>query len=742
MKFLIVAPKYTPTVGVFYEFPLGLAYISSHLKNQGYEVECLNPNHSYEPLEKILTRTIKERRIDVVCTGGLSPHYSQINRILKIAKGVHPDILTIIGGGLVSCEPEMVMEMLPADIGVIGEGDHTICDIADALCNRRPLHTVKGIIHKDGEGNINITAPRSVIKNIDEILPPDYEGFEIDAYLSMQFRNDQDHLNFYENPRVLPLVASRGCPYRCTFCFHPLGKKYRQHSLDYLFRQIDILVERYGVNGLLILDELFSTNNNYTRLVEFCRRIKEYGIYWFAQMRVDSVNKEILDICKDSGCVVISYGIESASNTVLKSLKKKITVEQIDETLARTYQAGIGTKGNLIFGDKEETLETANESLRWWHNNKKYQIKLSVLNPYPGTELYHYGVNKGIIRDKRQFLTQGRPVNLTRMSDEEFVRMLQGITYLRNDRYLIPAHVLSSKKVDWDEIKGPIYHVEIGCPHCGKHNYYNNMNHKYGNIQNFPYLMYCGICGQKFSVLPFNVEEQIHEFIAAIGDEKAAIMDVDFPVLYELGLRLMEHMESVISSKPGAERGHFQGKPIRGFHGSNGRIEDHVKFLVYPICEFKKGDLQEIRQLEKDGFNVLRLYAFQNCKKAMEMINGLRSIGEDEEAKTALKHAEDQFPISAGLANIKGEMEVERGDLNGAVQRFTDIIKKWPYDWEAYNNLGTVLHMEGDIAKALELFETAGKLDPQNSLVLSNKEECLMSLLSGGEPERLAECNA
>src|SRR5208283_3520032 len=133
MNFLIVVPRYTDSVGGHYEFPLGLAYISSALKQHGLRVVVLNLNHSCEAVELMVGAAIEHNNIDVVCTGGLSPHYKKIKLIIETARITKKGIRIILGGGVISSGPELVMKLLRPDFGVIGEGEQTIVELAIAL---------------------------------------------------------------------------------------------------------------------------------------------------------------------------------------------------------------------------------------------------------------------------------------------------------------------------------------------------------------------------------------------------------------------------------------------------------------------------------------------------------------------------------------------------------------------------------------------------------------------------------
>ncbi|MFZ5774270.1 MAG: B12-binding domain-containing radical SAM protein [Thermodesulfobacteriota bacterium] len=526
LNILVVAPRYVSTKGRYYEFPLGLAYISAALKHAGFKVSCLNLNHSDRPESDQIRQAIEQHNISVFCVGGLSPHFARIRSIIEAARAVRDDITVILGGGIISSAPELIMEALCPDFGVIGEGEETIVELMRIIQDDGDVASVNGLAFRDARGTTVLTQPRRLIDNIDSIPWPDYEGFGLDEYLAMQLPADEYHLYLFDNPRVMPMIASRSCPYRCTFCFHPLGNKYRQRSLDGFFAEFDYLVERYRVNIVSISDELFSQDIERTR--EFCDRVKPYGVKFLVQMRVDSVDAETLARLRESGCIAISYGLESASNTVLKSMKKQTTIDRIEKALDLTYRAGIGIQGNFIFGDKAETLETARETLGWWARHRKYQINLTPLFCYPGTGAYRHALETGVIRDQVRFLENGcLPLNITTLADEEYNRLIAEIyeTRLKNP---IPAEVLSCKVEGRHASKGDLYGIEILCPHCRQAVSYRNM-HQDGNMMFWlGSRLHCRNCHQRFDILPYRFYEIIQTpgFSPGKVESLAGIRDV------------------------------------------------------------------------------------------------------------------------------------------------------------------------------------------------------------------------
>jgi len=300
------------------------------------------------------------------------------------------------------------------------------------------------------------------------------------------------------------MISSRSCPYNCTFCFHPIGKKYRQRSLDDFFKEAEYLIDKYNMNMLMLLDELFGVHPE--RVKEFCRRIKPYNLKWVAAMRVDIVTEEMLDMMKDAGCSTISYGLESANDVILKSMKKHIKLSQIENALELTYRAKVGIQGNFIFGDQAETWETANQTLQWWFNNRKYLINLSGVRAYPGTELYYKALEKGLIKDKIKFIEAECPfLNWTEMSNEELAEYSRLQRYYRIKYNRFPVRMLSCKKEGVDPYKGPFYAIKVKCPHCHKIIEYKNM-HKMGigiGMTQCGCRVACRECNQRFDLLHF-----------------------------------------------------------------------------------------------------------------------------------------------------------------------------------------------------------------------------------------------
>ncbi|OHC73240.1 MAG: hypothetical protein A3G18_07160 [Rhodospirillales bacterium RIFCSPLOWO2_12_FULL_58_28] len=471
MKILLVIPDFGRK-GLGYNFPLGIAYVSSALKDAGCEVHCLNLNHRDEGVEKTVTGIIRSIDPDVFATGSLSPYFSSVKHILAISRQVKPSIVNIIGGGIFSSSPDAMMRSVDVDVGVIGEGEETMVEVMKALEEGRELSGVNGIMYKRPDGTFEKTAPRTSLRDLSKISWPDYEGFQIGKLLDGQRTTDGIFYHTEENPRAIPMISSRSCPYNCSFCFHPTGRLYRVRDLDDFFAELDHLVGRYKINMIEFYDELFSFKKK--RLEQFCGRIKPYRLKWMVSLHVSVVEKEIIEMMKDAGCTLIGYGVENMAPEILKSMHKKATREQIEKALAATFESGVTVRGNFIFGDPAETLDTANCTLDWWARNRRYQISPIHLQVLPGSEVYHKAALAGRIVDDPSIINS-HPVNITSMDDGAFMRLQNRISLLR-ETLLLPAKILrfekiSEEKDDADELI-ELFDVDWECLHCkGVNNY-------------------------------------------------------------------------------------------------------------------------------------------------------------------------------------------------------------------------------------------------------------------------------
>ena len=553
MKILLVVPRYVRFQGEQYSFPLGLGYIAAALKGAGHTVRGLNLNHDYRPSSDVIAEAIADFDPDACGTGTLSPLYPQANQIFTAARAAKPDIINIAGGGMISSGPEIAARVLDFDFGVIGEGEESTVELADALNHGRDPRQVPGLVLRDRQGATTLTAPRDPIRAIDDLPWPDYEAFGIREWFALV------------RERAIQMIASRSCPLSCSFCFHPSGRTYRVRNLDRFFKEFDHLNRAYGVTTLSLNDELFALNTD--RIRDFCTRIKPYGVQWNLALHVHSVDAETLEMMRDSGCSLISYGVESVNADVLKSMRKNATRADIERTLRMTHEKNIEVQGNLIFGDCAETIETVNDSLHWWGENRDLQINLIMLKVYPGSRIFEDAVADGRIADGvAQLIEPGR--NFSKLDDASHAALLNRIMEF-NETLLMPARVERfEREAETHPLHGTLYAIDWRCPRCGTLN--EKRRFPINNPQHFQTIrMPCGHCRARFDIQNMArrpwVDEEAESLyrkavelrdagrIAEAGDIYKRILGMPFEsptynrpdavakATYDLGLLILDH---------------------------------------------------------------------------------------------------------------------------------------------------------------------------------------------------------
>lgn len=430
-------------------FPAGLAYVSSAMKGAGLKTFTVNSSFAGSDMESTLRRVIAVNDIGVVCTGGTSLDVHELKSLVGIVRGISPEITIVVGGAIISADPETAMNVMKADIGIIGEGEEAMCELAEALNSGRDFADVPGLVFRQN-GALKVSPARSEVGDIEKLPFMDFNGFAYDEWLKTN-----DHSGI--------VYSARSCPFQCTFCYKSTGKRYRQRSLDSVFMEIDYQVQRHHIRTLSICDELFATKKE--RVYEFCERIRPYRLHWGASLRVAEIDTELLQLMSDAGCNGISTGLESGAPEVLKSMRKGITAEQLDRALDVFAKSRICMIGNFIFGDVVESKETVKTTLDMWrkHNHDLY-MNLGIVATFPGSPNYEMACRRNIITNREEYLNAGDfIINITGMNDAEYYEMISQITELG---YLpqAPARTVSIRDVNAEGC----CEVEWQCRRCGR----------------------------------------------------------------------------------------------------------------------------------------------------------------------------------------------------------------------------------------------------------------------------------
>lgn len=418
-----------------HSFPLGLAYLAAYLRREDYYVEIYNQD-IYHYLEDHLTKYLDENKFDVVGLGFIAG-YSQYKKVLSISNAINKSKnrpIYILGGHGPTPEPGYFLKKTGADYVVLGEGEITFTTLLKTInCGANPKH-VYGIAYLE---NGVVTNPKidSMIP-VDDILFPEWGLFDINYYALFQSPG------FSRTDRTMFMITGRGCPYKCTFCYR-MDKGFKPRSPKSIVDEMKALKKLYGITALMFADELLMSS--VTRTVEVCEEIikADIGMKWYCNGRLNVVTKELLKVMNRAGCVFINYGVECLDDEVLKKMEKKLTVKQIYEGVEWTREEGLEMGLNVMAGNIGETTQTIIRTAGFVNCNDSFKTMRTIrpVTPYPGSPLYYYAIEKGLLGGVEDFYENKHinadmvTVNFTEMTTDELYVMLYAANKLLIESY-------------------------------------------------------------------------------------------------------------------------------------------------------------------------------------------------------------------------------------------------------------------------------------------------------------------
>lgn len=385
MKILAVIPSSSQPEAER-EYILGIPYIVSALRVNGYnEIKVLNYfNKPWSETEKLTIKTIEDFNPDFVLISCFTINRVAGYKTASLSKEHNPSTKVVMGGMHPAFMYHQILSNFPVDVVCIGEGEQTVVELLDAFKTNSPLDSVKGIAYKKDRA-VFLTERRSFIKDLDTIPFPAHEIYR----------------DYIVQTKKAHVISSRGCPYGCQFCSTTQfwGKTWRARSSKNVVDEIEILIKTYNVNYINFMDDEFTLKKS--RTIEICKEIIDRGIEvkWSCSTRVDSIDEEQLEWMIKSGCEHIALGIESGSPKLLKSIGKKITVEQIEKAFNLLRDYGLSRGVFLMVGNHGEDRNSVNETIQLIKKLKLDVPSVAVTEVYPGTVLSELAKNKGFMTD-------------------------------------------------------------------------------------------------------------------------------------------------------------------------------------------------------------------------------------------------------------------------------------------------------------------------------------------------------
>lgn len=371
--------------------PHGLAILANVIRKKiGITPNFLDINAHRFDINQV-TSILKSIDFDVVLIGGLIPVYKRIIQYAEIIKEINPNTIIIAGGSAAMSVPESLLQNSKVDVVCAGEGEEAIIDLLIGLrqYNLKDLINIKGFYFKLN-GDIIFSGKPDLLDDLDlESDMPAYDLLPMEIYLSnpcVGFGRDVD------------FISSRGCPFHCTFCYQPWGRKFRAHSVNFIIETLKHLKRNYNIDFVSFQDDEFMANAK--RVYEFCDKVQKHipGLLWSCTGRVNLINDFIVKAMRNSGCVSISYGFESGSPRMLRSMKKMVTIEQMEKAVRINRKYELLLPVSFIIGMPGEDENSCKETVEFCVRNNIPLKSMMFATPYPGTELFEFAFSTGRIK--------------------------------------------------------------------------------------------------------------------------------------------------------------------------------------------------------------------------------------------------------------------------------------------------------------------------------------------------------
>jgi anaerobic magnesium-protoporphyrin IX monomethyl ester cyclase len=409
-KVLLMAPPFYRLLGSHYNgLHLGIAYIAAVLKEQGHFVKIYNADYSgtteyvnqkqlfdnYPSYKAILNDlgnpiwgeikdNISSFAPDLIGITMLTANYKADKIIARIAKSLNNNVKVAVGGAHPTLDPEGTLANEEFDYVIRGEGEFTLLELADDMEEKE----IKGLSFKKNNKIIH-NESRPFIEDLDVLPFPSRDSFW----------NDTKYLDFGH------VITGRGCPFACAYCASPLlwQRTARFRSIANVINELDFLQTNYAPPVIHFADDTFTLDNR--RAKEICRQIinRRLKIRWVCDTRADHLDKELIALMKQAGCIRIKIGVESGSDRILKILRKGVNKEKIRQGVGLIKEAGLPLTVYLMIGFPQETNEDLKQTIELARELDADYYSLSVLAPYYGTQVWHDLEKSGKQMDKQHW---------------------------------------------------------------------------------------------------------------------------------------------------------------------------------------------------------------------------------------------------------------------------------------------------------------------------------------------------
>jgi len=372
--------------GMLQVYPsLGLGYLASYLRSHKYPVEILDAGALGLNSDEF-GKKVSQSGADIAAITSTTIGWPGTVEAIRIIRKILPGAKIVVGGPHLSVFPRESISTARMDIGVIGDGEETLLEIAKNLEEGISLENIAGtIVFKNGE--IKLNRPRPWIEDISDLPHPAVDLMPLKKY----------HCLTVEKP-FFTMISSRGCPFKCGFCSQVYcGDTVRFRTPEDLVDEIETYVRDYNTREIIMFDETFTLDE--ARVLKICRLInkKKLNFRWNIRTRVDTITEEMLISLRKAGCYGLHMGVESGAPRILKIMKKGISLDQIRYAFKLAKKHGFMTRGYFMIGYLDEDRRTYKQTIDLARELNLDWVSFSITTPLPATDLLEESSRRGLV---------------------------------------------------------------------------------------------------------------------------------------------------------------------------------------------------------------------------------------------------------------------------------------------------------------------------------------------------------
>lgn len=364
--------------------PMGLLYLASVLRQAGHEVRLYDAVTDLDRAHPRFRQLVRTFAPDVVGLGAITFEAGTMEALARAAREEAPSTRIVVGGPHPTSYPLRCARAPGVDAVVVGEGEETLPELVAAWAAGRDGRDVAGTAWVDDAGGLVLGPPRAPIRDLDALPFPAWDLLDLDLY-----RRHASMANVGWR-RYLPIVTSRGCPWRCIYCHQVHGKTFRARSAASVLAEIGEASRRFGIDDFEVVDDVFNLDRKRAMAIldGVASRGRPTALHFPNGVRTDLLDAEQIDLMARAGTQYLAVAVETASPRLQAYIHKNLDLDKVRANAARLVQSGIYVCGFFMLGFPTETLAEARATVDFAVGSPLHQAQFFVVTPFEGTPMF------------------------------------------------------------------------------------------------------------------------------------------------------------------------------------------------------------------------------------------------------------------------------------------------------------------------------------------------------------------